>query len=159
MRLAASARRRRSECNRVVKLVRHMKEQDWRSFETFSFGDNSKLADELCALVLAGKKTATCWPTSEGQQTYVGKRMVVLDGGARPAAVLEKVELTKRRFPSVDASFAGDEGDGDGSLRYWREAHQRYFTRRGTFAPDMDLWCERFRIVARLYNEPGALPD
>lgn len=81
--------------------------------------------------------------------------MVVLDGSARPAAVVETVELAKRRFDNVDANFAADEGEGDGSLGYWRKAHPRYFTRRGAFTPYMELWCERFRVLARLYDEPG----
>ena len=128
---------------------------DWRSLESFSFGDNPELAAELSSLVLAGKKTATCWAVSEGQKTYVGKRMVMLDEKGAPAAILETVELFRRRFGEVDAGFAFDEGEGDRGLRYWREAHRRYFTRRGEFAPDMELWCERFRLVARL-KPPGA---
>ena len=123
---------------------------DWRQLETFSFGDSKELAAELSALVLAGRKTATCWPVSEGEQTHVGKRMVMLDGDGVPAAVLETVELTKRRFVEVDAAFAFDEGEGDRSLAHWRAAHRRYFTRRGTFAPDMELWCERFQLIVRL---------
>jgi uncharacterized protein YhfF len=39
---------------------------DWRSLETFSFGDHPALADELVELVLEGKKRATCWAVSEG---------------------------------------------------------------------------------------------
>ena len=123
---------------------------DWRQLETFSFGDSKALAAELSALVLAGRKTATCWAVSEGEKTHVGKRMVMLDGDGVPAAVLETVELTKRRFAEVDAAFAFDEGEGDRSLAYWRAAHRRYFTRRGTFAPDMELWCERFQLITRL---------
>jgi uncharacterized protein YhfF len=127
-----------------------MKKDEWESFEPFSFGDNPELAEELARLVLAGKKTATCWPESEGQSTYVGKKMVMLDGSGAPVAVLETVELTRRRFDQVDSAFAFDEGEGDRSLDYWRAAHQRYFTRRGVFSPDMELWCERFRVVACL---------
>jgi uncharacterized protein YhfF len=41
----------------------------WRELESFSFGDGPELADPLCELVVAGVKTATCWPVSEGQQT------------------------------------------------------------------------------------------
>ena len=52
-----------------------------------------------------------------------------------------------RRFPEVDAAFAYDEGEGDRTLAYWRGAHEIYFSRLGQFAPDMLLWCERFRIV------------
>jgi uncharacterized protein YhfF len=123
---------------------------EWRSLDTFSFGDNPELAEELAELVLDGKKTASCWPVSEGQSTYVGKKMVMLDGSGVPAAVLETVELTRRRFDQVDNAFAFEEGEGDRSLDYWRAAHRRYFNRQGVFSPDMELWCERFRVVARL---------
>ncbi len=118
--------------------------------ESFAFGDTAALAEELCALVLAGRKTATCWSVADGPITAVGKHMVMRDGAGRPRAVLETVELTQRRFHEVDAAFAFDEGEGDRSLAFWREAHRRYFGGRGTFAPDMALWCERFRIVALL---------
>ena len=120
---------------------------DWRALETFSFGDNPSLADELAELVLAGKKTATCWAAEQGHLTEVGKHMVMLDGTGRPRAVIKTVELTQRRFPEVDAAFAYDEGEGDRTLAYWRGAHEIYFSRLGQFAPDMLLWCERFRIV------------
>ncbi len=121
--------------------------EDWRRLETFSFGDNPELAQELADLVVAGLKRATCWSVSDGELTHVGKRMVVLDGKGRPVAVIETVELTQRRFDHVDAAFAYDEGEGDRTLAYWREAHRNYFTRLKSFAPDMLLWCERFRVV------------
>jgi uncharacterized protein YhfF len=60
---------------------------------------------------------------------HVGKRMVMLDGTGRAAAVLETVELTRRRFSEVDEAFAFDEGEGDQTLAYWREAHRSYFQR------------------------------
>ena len=120
---------------------------DWQSLETFSFGDNPELADELAGLVLSGKKTATCWAARQGLLTQVGKRMVMQDGAGRPLAIVETVELTQARFPDVDAAFAYDEGEGDRSLAYWRKAHETYFSRLGQFTPDMLLWCERFRVV------------
>jgi uncharacterized protein YhfF len=73
--------------------------------------------------------------------------MVMLDGTGRARAVIETVELTQRHFREVDAAFAYDEGEGDRLLLYWRSAHEMYFTRLGQFAPDMLLWCERFRVV------------
>lgn len=33
------------------------------------------------------------------------------------------------------------------TLDDWRAGHWAYFTRNGSFAPDMLLWCERFRLV------------
>jgi uncharacterized protein YhfF len=116
--------------------------------ESFAFGDSPELADELLKLVLAGKKTATCWAASEGDKgVEIGKRWIVKDGRERTRAILETVEVTRRRFEEVDEGFAFDEGEGDRSLAYWRRAHTNYFTRRGEFAPGMEVYCERFRLV------------
>ncbi len=119
--------------------------------ESFRFGDSPELADALLALVIAGRKTATCWSVRDGQQTEVGKRMIVRDGADRPSAIVETVELEQRRFDSVDVDFAADEGEGDLSLAWWREAHAAYFARNGGYSPDMPLWCERFRLIEVLH--------
>ena len=122
--------------------------------DSFSFGDSAELADELLELVLIGKKTATAWAAAEGDKgVVVGKRWIVKDGQGRSGAILETVELTRRRFGKVDAAFAHDEGEGDRSLAWWREAHRRYFTRRGEFSPDMELYCERFRLIEAVKRE------
>ena len=116
--------------------------------ESFSFGDSPALADRLLELVLTGKKRATCWPAAEGAKgAEVGKQWIAKDGQGSPRAVLETLELTRRRFVDVDESFAYDEGEGDLSLEYWRQAHSEYFTGQGTFSNDMDLYCERFKLV------------
>jgi uncharacterized protein YhfF len=77
----------------------------------------------------------------------------VKDGQGRPRAVLETVEVSRRRFEEVDAGFAFDEGEGDRSLAWWRRAHTDYFTRRSEFAPGMDVYCERFRVVEAIERE------
>jgi uncharacterized protein YhfF len=122
---------------------------------TFSFGDSPEMADELLALVLAGKKTATCgalasFPPGSDAMPVAGRRDVVLDGKGRRAAVIETLEVEIRRFDQVDERFARDEGEGDGTLGWWRDAHRRYFERNGGFSPDMQLVCERFMLVERL---------
>jgi uncharacterized protein YhfF len=81
----------------------------------------TELADELANLVLAGKKSATCWAAAQGLLTQVGKRMVMLDGAGRARAVIETVELTRRHFAEVDSAFAFDEGEGDRTLAYWHK--------------------------------------
>jgi uncharacterized protein YhfF len=75
-----------------------------------------------------------------------GERWIVLDG-REPHCVIETTEVTYRRFNEVDASFARDEGEGDRSLAYWRDAHRAYFGRLGRSSEDMKLTCERFRLV------------
>jgi uncharacterized protein YhfF len=116
--------------------------------ESFSFGDSPELADEMLALVLEGKKTATCWAVVDGDKgVQVGKRWIVKDGKGVSRAVIETVELTRRFFPDVDDAFAYDEGEGDRTRRFWAEAHTGYFTRLGQFSPDMELYCERFKLI------------
>ncbi len=122
----------------------------YRDAVTFAFGDSPELADELLALVLAGRKTATCaaldsFGENGEPMPAVGRRDVVLDGQGSPAAVVETVELTVRRFDEVDAAFAEDEGEGP--LEEWRKGHEAYFRRNGGFSHDMELLCERFRVV------------
>ena len=124
---------------------------EWRHLESFAFGDSPELADELVALVLDGKKRATCWAVVEGMKgAEIGKSMVVRDGAGRPRAVVQTLELKQRRFDEVEEQFAFDEGEGDRSLAYWRAAHQDYFTRLKLYQPEMMLWCERFRLVTTI---------
>jgi uncharacterized protein YhfF len=126
--------------------------------ERFSFGDSPAMADELLSLVLAGVKTATCgalrdFPQGSPKRPVVGRRDIVLDGAGRPAAVVETVEVTERRFDEVDEAFAHDEGEGFRTLSDWRSGHMAYFGRNGGYAPGMLLLCERFRLVELLATE------
>jgi uncharacterized protein YhfF len=55
-------------------------------------------------------------------------------------------------FDEVTEEFAATEGEGDGSLAFWREAHWAAFSRgfEGTARsarPDMPVVCERFEVV------------
>lgn len=130
-----------------------------------AFGDNPRLADELAALVLSGVKTATCsalweWEAANDPLPPVGLFTVVLAGDGAPVCIIETTEVTIRAFDQVDARFAWEEGEGDRSLAYWRDAHQRFFARTLPLigrapAPDMPLVCERFRLVYRLESAPG----
>ena len=124
----------------------------YASAVTFSFGDSLEMADALLALVIAGTKTATCGALRDFQQggeamPVVGRCDVVLDGKDRRAAVIETLKVDTKRFDEVDEAFAFDEGEGDRTLAHWREGHQAYFGRNGGFSPDMELVCERFRLV------------
>src|SRR5579872_1015404 len=120
----------------------------WSELDQFPFGDGPELADQLLVLILSGRKTATCWSATEGaKDTQVGKQWVVLDSFGRPRAVVETIEFTKRHFHEVDTAFAFEEGEGDRTLAAWRAEHERYFTRNKCFAPDMPLYCERFRLI------------
>ena len=121
--------------------------EKYRDLRSFAFGDGPALADELLDLVLRGVKTATCSTEDEPDTSTPGECWIVRDGRGTPRCVIESLEVTYRRFNEVDAAFAHDEGEGDRSLGYWREAHRNYFGRQGKFSEDMMLMCERFRLV------------
>jgi uncharacterized protein YhfF len=119
---------------------------------SFSFGDSPKMADELLGLVISGVKTATCgalrdYLAGSNEMPVVGRRDVVMNGEGRSAALIETLEVTIRSFDEVDESFAHDEGEGFRTLAEWRKGHQAYFERNGGFSPDMELVCERFKLV------------
>ena len=121
--------------------------QQYQGLRSFAFGDGPALADELLDLVIKGVKTATCSTEDEPNTSTPGERWIVLDGRGEPRCIIESLEVSYRRYHEVDAAFAREEGEGDRSLAYWREAHRGYFGRQGKFSEDMMLMCERFRLV------------
>lgn len=128
----------------------------YRHLRSFAFGDGPALADELLDLVMKGMKTATCSTEDEPNTSTPGERWIVLDGRGKPRCVIETTEVSYRKFNEMDAAFAHDEGEGDRSLVYWRNAHRTYFGRLGRFSEDMTLMCERFRLIEVLDDLPHA---
>lgn len=124
---------------------------------TFTFGDSETLCNELLSLVRSGKKTATCGALRDfgaGGEVMpkVGRRDISLDWSGRPAVVIETVDLQICRFNEVGADFALAEGEND-DLAGWQRDHRAYFERNGGWSPDMELVCERFRLVEDLQGE------
>ncbi len=110
------------------------------------WGDSPQLADELGALIAAGTKTATCsalWEyEAEGSPLpETGLKTIVLGGNGHPLCIVETTEVEVRPYNKVDAQFAYEEGEGDRSLEYWREAHRRFFSRTLlTYRHEADTW-------------------
>jgi uncharacterized protein YhfF len=129
---------------------------DWRTLKQFQFGDSPELADRLAALVIAGVKTATCSAVSEVMDTSIGEQQVVLSGGGVPVAVIETVTLDVLPLANVTPAQAALEGEGDLSHSSWLDAHTDYFTREGTYAPDMQVIFETFRLVETLDDDFAA---
>ena len=123
------------------------------------WGDSPQMADELGAVISDGTKTATCsalWAyEAEGEPLpEVGSKTIVLNGNGDPLCIIETTEVEVKSYNEVDARFAYEEGEGDRSLDYLREAHWRFFSRTlpnivKEPKTDMSLVCERFHIVYR----------
>ncbi|WP_171122605.1 MULTISPECIES: ASCH domain-containing protein [unclassified Ruegeria] len=125
--------------------------------QTFKFGDSAPMSAELLGLVRAGRKTATCgalrdYPEGSAETPVVGRRDIALEWDGRPALVIETLEVTVSRFCDMTEAFALAEGENE-TLEGWREDHSRYFERNGGFDPEMELLCERFRLIEDLASE------
>lgn len=127
------------------------------AYQVWHFGDSVRLARDLADLVLHGSKRATAgllWdaeldPTMMPVQ---GGYNLVTDHGGTPLLIIQTTVVEVRPYDQVDADFAAAEGEGDGSLDYWRAAHWAYFSRRCEAlgrAPsnDMPIILERFALV------------
>jgi uncharacterized protein YhfF len=127
-----------------------------------SFSADYFCADEynanLCAeLILRGEKRASCsmeyWYSHEGEtMPQVGHLQVVTDWSGKPICIIEITSVDTCKYSEVTAEFAAEEGEGDKSLKWWREAHWKFFSLECEAldinpTEDMMLVLERFKVV------------
>lgn len=127
------------------------KEDITADYEAWSFGDD---ADQLAELVLQGIKTATAsaYPLYEleGEELpQPGEYSVILDSQDNAVCIIRTERVFTVPFYRVDDRQAWKEGEGDRSLAYWREVHERFFRacmeEAGLFFEDtMEVVCEEF---------------
>ena len=137
-----------------------------RFYEAFYFADSESVANELAELVLAGTKRATAgllWAFEAENKSppSPGDLSVVTNWRGRPLCVIQTETVSTVPFEEVTELFAATEGEGDGSLRYWREAHWAYFGRECQRIgrkpnPRMPIVCEEISVVYRAVDETAA---
>ncbi|QBC43805.1 ASCH domain-containing protein [Iodobacter fluviatilis] len=98
------------------------------------YGDSPELSEELLALIRQGKKragTGLLWGHEADQVPVpcVGDLQIVLDHHNEPALITRVVSTYILPYAEVTAEYAAIEGEGDGSLEYWRQAHWAFFAR------------------------------
>ena len=126
-------------------------------YDIFHFDDNKSDANDLADLVLRGEKRATasllCEYDKENlRPPQVGDLSIITDWDGLPLCVIETTEVEIKAFQDVDEDFAADGGEGDLSLKYWKDVHWAYFER---VCRDLDrdmsleirVVCERFQMV------------
>ncbi|ARD49657.1 RNA-binding protein [Sporosarcina sp. P33] len=126
-------------------------------YEAWSFGDSKEMADNLLNLTAAGVKTATAsnyllYQAENEPLPEPGLHNIILDGDGIAAAIVETTSVEVVPFNEVTEEHAYLEGEGDRSLRYWREVHEAFFTKElkeinGDFYDTMPVVCEKFRLV------------
>lgn len=126
-------------------------------YQVWHFGDGEALARELADLVLHGRKRATAgllWE-ADADPTMMpvpGGYSLITDYAGEPLLIIRTTAVDIRPYDQVDAGFAAAEGEGDGSLEYWRRVHWDYFSRRcadlgRTPSADMPVILERFALI------------
>ena len=128
-----------------------------RFYDIFQVGDEKADADEGADLILTGVKTATSSLQWEYDATgkpppRVGAFSIVANGSAEPVCVVETTWLEVLPFSQIDADFARDYGEWDGTLATWRKECWAYYSAQCKAlnripSRDMPLLCERFRVV------------
>ena len=99
-----------------------------------AYGDSAALSIELLALIREGRKracTGLLWAYEAEYEPLpiVGNIQIVLDHRNEPSIITRVTQVSVIPYAEVTAEYAAIEGEGDGSLAYWREAHWAFFTR------------------------------
>ena len=132
--------------------------EEHRYFLPMSIGGTPAVADSGAAAILDGSKVATsspCWDYPDGQIPFVGALSILLDGQARPCAIVETRRVEIIPFGAVDDDFARAYGEGDRTLAWWRsEIGEWYRTSAARhaeeFSDETPIICEWIAVVRRL---------
>lgn len=103
-------------------------------YESFHFCDNREDADICADLVVRDIKRATAASVAELEragmrQPVVGDLSVVTDWSGEAVSIIRTSRVDIRRLDDVDEAFAIREGEGDKTLKWWREVHEVYYRR------------------------------
>lgn len=123
-------------------------------YEAWAYGD---APDELARLTRDGVKTATAsayalYELENEPIPEAGEYSVILWADGSAACVTKTTKVYVTPYKNVSAEQAYREGEGDRSLAYWREVHERFFREElksvgMEFTEDMGVVCEEFEVV------------
>ena len=132
------------------------RDADTPLLEAFHFDMTERWANELLALVLAGKKRATAssvlsYEKSGEPRPRPGDLSVVTDWAGEPKCVIETRAVTVLPFREITFDICRREGE-DECLETWQAGHRRFFTAEGremgyAFSEDMPILFEDFEVV------------
>ncbi len=121
------------------------------------YGDSEALSNELLALIRSGQKragTGLLWAhEADGEPIgEAGDIEIVIDHHGRPSIVTRLLDVRIVSFCDVGTDYAATEGEGDGSLEFWRRVHWDYFGRECTRigrlpSEDMPVVCSTFEVL------------
>ncbi len=121
---------------------------------TFSHPKWSVMGNSLVPLAVSGQKRGTCHLDLDFEimgvpRRKVGDYWVVVDSENAPHCLVKVVRIDTLAIKDVGEDFARREGEGDLSLRHWREVHEKYWRRQletwgHPFSDELVVVCEYF---------------
>lgn len=128
-----------------------------KTYSAWHFCDNEQDADELAELVLEGTKkaTASLFATYEFENEAPpkqGDHSIIINWKGEAKCIIKTTNIEVVPFKDVTEEFAKTEGEGDKSLKYWKNCHWDYFSRESRligkeFDENMLVVCEKFEVV------------
>ena len=100
--------------------------------ESWAFCGGGKEADELLSLVKEGKKRGTAssliaYSVENEPVPKVGDKSIILDSKNRAHLIIVTRKVTVTPFLQVHPYHGYLEGEGDRTLKFWREVHEIFF--------------------------------
>lgn len=104
--------------------------------------------DDLFDLVVSGKKRATCSLYYGDNKMSKPGDINIIYNSKNEQIKIEITDVQKRRFCDIDETWAIKEGEGDLSLSYWRNVHEKFFKNiKPDFQNTDTLELNEFRIL------------
>jgi uncharacterized protein YhfF len=149
----------------VAKLRTHGIEVPLGSVIAGRYGDSPELSASLLALIREGHKragTSLLWALEANKEPIpqIGQIEIVVDHQNEPALVTRITRVEVAPYNQVTAEYAAIEGEGDVSLKYWREVHWAFFSceckRIGRVPTEsMPIVCTVFEVLNMIPREAG----
>ena len=144
-----------TELEMWTEFVRKYPEASGANYEAWCYGSDA--ADELAALTASGIKTATAsaYPVYLLENEPLpkeGEFNIILYTDGTAACVTKTTDVYVTAFRDVSADHAYREGEGDRSLSYWRQVHEKFFAEEMAgagleFTEEMPVVCETFEVL------------
>lgn len=125
------------------------------NYSIWAFGDNPDL---LLELVMLGEKTATSslyMLYNNEKLPKEGEYNIILNSKNEAKCITKTTKVYLKKFGEVSSEHAYKEGEGDKSLSYWNEVHERFFNEcLASYNKKITLndlvVCEEFELVHKI---------
>jgi len=128
-----------------------------KEYTAWHFDITEKSANNLAKLVLSGQKRATAaslWVEKHdhGVIPKVGDYSIITNWDGIAKCIIQTTSIDIVPYNQVTEGFVKVEGEGDQSLKYWRQVHEAYYRKECArigmeFNENMPVICEIFRVV------------